>query len=46
MEKSQFYDFVNTLIVPLFTGSFVAGEIESSSRDLEVALGKGNSVFL
>ena len=46
MEKSQFYDFVNTLIVPLFTGSFVAGEIESSSRDLEVALGKGNSVLL
>ena len=34
------------MILPLFTGSYVAGEIESSSRDLEVALGKGNSVLL
>ena len=46
MDKVQFYDFVNKLIVPLFTGSYVAGETESSSRDLEVALGKGNSVLM
>ncbi len=46
MDKLQFYDFVNKLIVPLFTGSYVAGETESSSRDLEVALGKRNSVLL
>ena len=46
MDKIKFYDFVNKLIVPLFTGSYVAGETESSSRDLEVALGKGNSVLL
>lgn len=46
MEKTHFYEFVNRMILPLFTGSYVAGEIESSSRDLEVALGKGNSVLL
>lgn len=46
MEKSQFLDLINRLIVPLFTGSFIAGETESSSRDLEVALGKSNSVLL
>ena len=46
MEKKEFYDIVGKLIVPLFTGSFLAGEIESSSRDLEVALGKTNSVLL
>ena len=46
MEKAEFYGFVNKLIIPLFTGSFIAGETESSSRDLEVALGKGNSVLL
>ena len=46
MEKQEFYDVVETLIVPLFTGSFLAGEMESTSRDLEVALGRGNSVLL
>ena len=46
MEKSHFYEFVDRMILPLFTGSFIAGETESSSRDLEVALGKGNSVLL
>ena len=46
MEKSHFYGFVDRMILPLFTGSFIAGETESSSRDLEVALGKGNSVLL
>ncbi|MGN1201526.1 MAG: hypothetical protein ACI4R8_04660 [Candidatus Caccovivens sp.] len=46
MEKEEFYNIVGKLIVPLFTGSYLAGEIESSSRDLEVALGKGNSILL
>ncbi len=46
MDKAEFYDVVETLIVPLFTGSVLAGEMESSARDLEVALGKGNSVLL
>ena len=46
MDKQEFYDVVETLIVPLFTGSFLAGEMESSSRDLEVALGRGNTVLL
>ena len=46
MTKEEFYDVVKKLIVPLFTGSYLAGEIESSSRDLEVALGKGSSILL
>lgn len=46
MDKNEFYEVVDKLIVPLFTGSFLAGETESSQRDLEVALGKGNSVLL
>lgn len=46
MGKEEFYDIVGKLIVPLFTGSYLAGELESSSRDLEVALGKGNSILL
>lgn len=46
MEKEQFYDFVENLIVPLFTGSYIDGEEESSSRDLEVALGHTNSILL
>ncbi len=46
MEKSAFYDIVEELIVPLFTGSYLDGETESTPRDLEVALGGGNSVLL
>lgn len=46
MKKSEFYDVVETHIVPLFTGSYLAGEMESTSRDLEVALGRGNTVLL
>ena len=46
MGKEEFYDVVSKLIVPLFTGSVLAGEIESSQRDMEVALGAGNSVLL
>lgn len=46
MDKTEFYDIVGKLIIPLFTGSYLAGEEESSSRDQEVALGKSNSVLL
>ncbi len=46
MEKLEFYDIVGKLIVPLFTGSNLVGETESSSRDMEVALGKGNTILL
>jgi len=46
MQKEEFYEVVSKLIVPLFTGSVLAGEVESSARDLEVALGKGNSILL
>lgn len=46
MEKSEFLAIVKKLIVPLFTGSHLVGEMESSSRDLEVALGKGNTILL
>ncbi len=46
MEKSEFYDIVGKLIVPLFTGSALVGEEGSSPRDLEVALGKGNTILL
>ncbi len=46
MEKLEFYDIVGKLIIPLFTGSHLVGETESTSRDLEVALGKGNTVLL
>jgi hypothetical protein len=46
MEKQNFYKIVNKLILPLFTGSYVDGEEESSSRDNEVAFGKRNSLLI
>ncbi len=46
MEKSEFYKVVNKLILPLFIGSFIDGEEESSSRDSEVAFGKRNSLLI
>ncbi len=46
MDKQQFYKFVNKLILPLFTGSFLDGEEESSVRDSEVAYGKKNSLLI
>jgi len=46
MEKEKFYQVINKLILPLFTGSYLVGEAESSSRDSEVALGKQNSLLL
>jgi len=46
MDKSEFYDIVGKLIIPLFTGSHLVGEMESTQRDSEVALGKGNTILL
>ena len=46
MEKTEFYKVVNKLILPLFTGSFIEGEEESSTRDSEVAFGKRNSLLI
>ena len=46
MEKVDFYDLANKLIIPLFTGSYLAGEMESSARDSEVALGKSNTILV
>lgn len=46
MEKSEFYKIVNKLILPLFIGSFIDGEEESSPRDSEVAFGKRSSLLI
>lgn len=46
MEKVEFYKIVDKLILPLFTGSFIEGEEESTSRDSEVAFGKKNSLLI
>lgn len=46
MEKVEFYKIVDKLILPLFTGSFIEGEEESTSRDNEVAFGKKNSLLI
>lgn len=46
MEKKNFYNVVNKLILPLFTGSFIVGEEESSSRDFEVAAIKQNTLLI
>ncbi len=46
MEKVEFYKIVDKLILPLFTGSFIDGEEESTSRDNEVAFGKKNSLLI
>ena len=46
MEKAEFYNILQKLVLPLFTGSYIDGEAESSSRDSEVAIGKKNSLLL
>lgn len=46
MEKVEFYKIVDKLILPLFTGSYIDGEEESTSRDSEVAFGKKNSLLI
>ncbi len=46
MEKEVFLNYVESIILPLFTGSSVVGEEESNSRDNEVALGAGGTVLI
>ncbi len=46
MDKQQFYKFVDKLILPLFIGSYLDGETESTVRDSEVAYGKRNSLLI
>lgn len=46
MEKETFLEYVNDLIIPLFTGSVISGEVESNSRDSEVALGPSGTVLI
>lgn len=46
MEKQEFYKVVNKLILPLFTGSVIEGEEESSPRDNEVAFDKRNTLLI
>ena len=46
MEKTEFYNILQKLVLPLFTGSYIDGEEESSSRDSEVAIGKKNSLLI
>ncbi len=46
MEKETFYKYVESMIIPMFTGSSIAGEVESNARDNEVALGPGGTVLI
>ena len=46
VEKETFVGYVESIILPLFTGSSIAGEEESSARDSEVALGAGGTVLI
>ena len=46
MVKEKFEEVVSRLILPLFVGSNLVGEAESSSRDSEVAYGKQNSLWI
>lgn len=46
MEKEQFVDLINDILLPLFTGSKIVGEEESSSRDSEVAQGSSGTVLI
>ena len=46
MEKTEFLNVVDRLILPLFTGAYLACEIESTPRDFEVALGKNNTILI
>ena len=46
MDKQTFLKYVQNMILPMFTGSSIAGEVESNSRDNEVALGPGGTVLI
>ena len=46
MTKDIFIKYVQELILPLFTGSYIAGEDISTSRDSEVAQGDSGSMLV
>ncbi|MBO7527857.1 MAG: hypothetical protein J6T74_08230 [Clostridia bacterium] len=46
MEKEKFLEYVRAMIIPMFTGSVIVGEVESNARDSEVALGPGGTVLI
>ena len=46
MDKRAFLKYVEETIVPMFTGSYISGEVESNARDSEVALGPNGSVLV
>ena len=46
MEKETFLNYVKAMIIPMFTGSMIVGEVESNARDSEVALGPGGTVLI
>lgn len=46
MIKEKFQEVVERLILPLFVGSNLMGEAESSARDSEIAYGKQNSLWI
>lgn len=45
VEKEKFYELIENIIVPLFTGSEIAGEEPSSIRDADVAQGLGGTIL-
>lgn len=45
MEKQEFVELVQSVIIPLFTGSEIEGEEESTIRDAEVAQGTGGTIL-
>ena len=45
MKKEQFIEFLEEHILPIFTGSEISGEEQSSPRDAQVAQGVGGSIL-
>ncbi|MGN1227439.1 MAG: hypothetical protein ACI4TX_02225, partial [Christensenellales bacterium] len=45
MQKQEFVELVQNIIIPLFTGSELEGEEESTIRDAEVAQGSGGTIL-
>lgn len=46
MERNEFVDFLNTNILPIFTGAEIVGEEPSTSRDTVVAMGSGGCLLV
>jgi hypothetical protein len=45
LKKEQFIEFLEEHILPIFTGSEISGEEQSSPRDAQVAQGVGGSIL-